>query len=408
MPEQTPGSFWVIEHLMQNIGRLFTSEDSEKNAAAENGIDETGGIPGKQPAITGESLAPIGKIRCGIDLRNAPTSADAIAHEGLLGNRALEKFFGGKSRAFEVRCLQYNADTGAVIFQGDDPEPALQGTNHAGERAIDSLLAFQPLVVRKERKLLQMLITFLQLELTSDHGISPARVDQILSPEFVSEFSVAGVADPARVMSVDTQSHTILIEVDTLHRGLLTHFRARFRRVIQQHLVEFRSCYLIRTVGARAESILEVKLRRFFSTGLRDLAPKFFDKAGAQLFTNPQPGKCFHAKRQKRLTDVKTRKLVAFEHNHASPRFAEQDRRGAAGGAAADNRNIIIFHREKVADFAAKQSPGRDVRARRFWRPGRARVSPKQSFEKSAMRRCMRYPEHGRDSANDLLPDSEN
>src|SRR5437868_14797005 len=52
---------------------------------------------------------------------------------------------------------------------------------------------------------------------------------------------------------------------------------------------------------------------------------------------------------------MKTGKLVAFEHDHASPCFAEQSRRGAAGGAAADNRNIIIFHREKVAEFAGKQ-----------------------------------------------------
>src|SRR5207248_1635678 len=41
--------------------------------------------------------------------------------------------------------------------------------------------------------------------------------------------------------------------------------------------------------------------------------------------------------------------------DHASPCFAEQSRRGAAGGAAADNRNIIIFHRQKVAEFAGKQ-----------------------------------------------------
>src|SRR5438105_14279176 len=52
---------------------------------------------------------------------------------------------------------------------------------------------------------------------------------------------------------------------------------------------------------------------------------------------------------------METGKLVAFEHDHASPCFAEQGRRGAAGGAAADNRNIITFHRQKVAEFAGKQ-----------------------------------------------------
>src|SRR5207244_6444880 len=91
------------------------------------------------------------------------------------------------------------------------------------------------------------------------------------------------------------------------------------------------------------------------STGFRDLAPKFFEKAGTQLFLKAKPGKCLHAERQKRLADVETGKLVAFEHDHASPCFAEQGRRGAAGGAAADNRNIITFHRQKVAEFAGKQ-----------------------------------------------------
>src|SRR5207245_614808 len=142
--------------------------------AAEDWIDETGGVTGKQPAIAGESLTPIGKVRCRINLRNATARADAIAHERLLRNGALEKFFGGKSRAFEVRRLQYKANTGAVTFQRNDPEPALQSTNHTSERAIDPLLAFQPFIVGEERKLLQMLITFLQLELIPDHGIAPA------------------------------------------------------------------------------------------------------------------------------------------------------------------------------------------------------------------------------------------
>src|SRR5438477_6748168 len=154
MTEQTPGAFWVIEHFVQNIRRLFAGEDREKNAAAENWIDEAGGIAGQQPAIAGESFAPIGKVGRSVNLRNPTARADAIAHERLLRDSALEKFLGGKSRAFEVRRLQYDADTGAIVFQWDNPEPALQSANHTGERRIDSLLSFQPFIVRKERKLL--------------------------------------------------------------------------------------------------------------------------------------------------------------------------------------------------------------------------------------------------------------
>src|SRR5207302_11405689 len=104
-------------------------------------------------------------------------------------------------------------------------------------------------------------------------------------------------------------------------------------------------------------------------------------------FLNPQPGKCFHAKRQKRLADVETRKLVSFEQDHASPCFAEQSRCGAAGGAAADDRNIIIFHREKVADFTAKQSERADFRSRFHPSRGSAGCGPVIPSEVEGSRR---------------------
>src|SRR5204862_4331084 len=78
---------------------------------------------------------------------------------------------------------------------------------------------------------------------------------------------------------------------------------------------------------------------------------------------------------------MKTGKLVAFEHDHASPCFAEQGRRGAAGGAAADNRNIITFHRQKVAEFAGKQRG-----SARVSRVGEG-VSPSRTFLQRLFRR---------------------
>src|SRR5690349_7991337 len=56
--EQASRSPWVIEHFVQNIGRLFAGEDGKKNAAAEDWINETGRITREQPAITSELLAP--------------------------------------------------------------------------------------------------------------------------------------------------------------------------------------------------------------------------------------------------------------------------------------------------------------------------------------------------------------
>ena len=58
----------MIEHFVQNIGRLLAGEDGKKDAAAENRINETGRIAREQPAITSELLAPIRKIRRGVYL----------------------------------------------------------------------------------------------------------------------------------------------------------------------------------------------------------------------------------------------------------------------------------------------------------------------------------------------------
>jgi hypothetical protein len=50
-------SFCPIPGLIQNqikrIGRLFAGEQSEVNAAAEDRVNESGGIASQQPAITG-------------------------------------------------------------------------------------------------------------------------------------------------------------------------------------------------------------------------------------------------------------------------------------------------------------------------------------------------------------------
>ena len=126
-----------------------------------------------------------------------------------------------------------------------------------------------------------MLITFLQLELVSDHRIAAARVDQIFGAQFRPNLSIAGVGDPRLVKIANTQRHAAIIEHDVIHRRFFANFRARFARMIKQHFIEFGSRHLIRTISPGSEPILEIKLGRFLSSGFRDLAPKFFDKMRA-------------------------------------------------------------------------------------------------------------------------------
>src|SRR5689334_25016864 len=87
-----------------------------------------------------------------------------------------------------------------------------------------------------------------------------------------------------------------------------------------------------------------------------------------QFLLQTEPGKRLHAEGQKRFADVETREFLAFEDNDTTPRFAEQRCRGTTGGAAADDRHIIVFHPQKLADFATKQT--RQGRLTRFARAG--------------------------------------
>ena len=56
----------MIEHDIEDVGALFAREEGEENAAAENRIDETGGVAREQPAVTGQAALAIGKIRARI------------------------------------------------------------------------------------------------------------------------------------------------------------------------------------------------------------------------------------------------------------------------------------------------------------------------------------------------------
>src|SRR5436309_2830654 len=146
--------------------------------------------------------------------------ADAAAHEWLFSNRAFKKLFGGEPGPFEVGRLQHDTDTGAVIFKGNDPEPTVQRAHHSRECAIDSSLAFQTFVVRKEREFLQMLITFLQLEFVCDHRIATARVDQIARTNLVEGTRFCASPDAQKRVPPKKKRHAAIIEHDIINESL--------------------------------------------------------------------------------------------------------------------------------------------------------------------------------------------
>src|SRR6266481_6641356 len=112
--------------------------------------------------------------------------------------------------------------------------------------------------------------------------------------------------------------------------------------MIQQYLVEITACHLISVIGLRTIAVLKVKLRSGIGARAHDFAAVFLYKPGTQeFFLQPEPGKSLHTERQKRLADVKPRKLFALEENHATSGAREQRRGRAAGRSASYNRDIV-------------------------------------------------------------------
>ena len=59
------------------------------------------------------------------------------------------------------------------------------------------------------------------------------------------------------------------------------HFRAGFGGVVEQHLVEITAYDLIRMIGLRAVTVLEVKLRSSVGACAHDFAPVLFQEPSA-------------------------------------------------------------------------------------------------------------------------------
>ena len=84
----------MIKHDIKNFGALFARQEGKENAAAENRVDESGGVAGEEPAVAGETALAIGKIRARIGRRDATGTSHTAGQEGLFGDRFFEELFG--------------------------------------------------------------------------------------------------------------------------------------------------------------------------------------------------------------------------------------------------------------------------------------------------------------------------
>src|SRR6267142_5256928 len=111
--------------------------------------------------------------------------------------------------------------------------------------------------------------------------------------------------------------------------------------MIQEQFVELGARDLIGTVARRLEAILEIKFYASGSAGGDDFATKLRQKSTVEFFANSQTIERCCAERQKRFTDMKTRKFFPLQDDDAAPGFSQQRCRRAPGRTATDNGNVI-------------------------------------------------------------------
>src|SRR5262249_53306513 len=131
----------VVENFIQSIGAFFAAENREKDAAAKNRIDKSGGIACKQPAVTVQICAAIGKIRFDIDFRDAPRVCHSFGDRWLFGQRLLKKILGAELRLAKSFTVQNHSNTGPLGRKWNQPEPAIDGTDQNCQCPVDSFRA---------------------------------------------------------------------------------------------------------------------------------------------------------------------------------------------------------------------------------------------------------------------------
>src|SRR5260370_30763624 len=105
----------MIEPFVQRVGAFFTAEHCKKNTAAENRVDESGGVASKQPAIAVQTRASIGEIRLDIDPRDALRVCHPFCNGWLFRQRLLEKIVSAEPGFTINVTVQNHSDARSLI-----------------------------------------------------------------------------------------------------------------------------------------------------------------------------------------------------------------------------------------------------------------------------------------------------
>src|SRR5207249_11872905 len=138
-------------------------------------------------------------------------------------------------------------------------------------------------------------------------------------------------------------------------------------------LVEIGASHLIGAIAARLEAVLKIKFHPPCSTRGHDFPAEFRQESAIKFFADAKAVECLGAEWQKRFADMKARKFLALEKDHAPARAREQGRGGAPGRSAADDSDVVNRVRHAAINLASlrrKQTlEERQRQTAKRWRP---------------------------------------
>ena len=84
---------FVAQNLVQCVSGFFGGHDCQKNAAAKNWIDKSGGVTHEQPAVAEKFCVPIRVIAGGINRRDPLGSFHSLEHHRLFVDVFFKRLF---------------------------------------------------------------------------------------------------------------------------------------------------------------------------------------------------------------------------------------------------------------------------------------------------------------------------
>jgi hypothetical protein len=149
------------------------------------------------------------------------------------------------------------------------------------------------------------------------------------------------VFSPGRIEARDCHLIRGTRNIGACDSSFLADFRAVFRRILQQNVIELPADHLEGEIGLVLNHVIEAPSRRDISVAVDKTHTRFADEILLQLINHAQILQERVAKRQERFADVFTGKFFPFEQEHPVPSPGKPSSCTRPSRTAPDNNDVV-------------------------------------------------------------------